>query len=397
VLKLNSVLKLRLRLSRPVSADVLIYDRVGSHFLARALRKDVKWEIFDVRRKQVNIHPYSMARLPVFIYRKLRSRKSRWWKKVGWAILFQMAEIRAINPKLLVSFVDNSRSFNLLSRVYSTAEFLGVQNGFRGIEVAELAPHLCLPNLLCFGEEVVDRYRKENCNVSRFVVGGSLKNSLYMETTTARRQISRYDLLWISQFRPARFDSTMPVLRDNSLILLDFLQRYCEDNQRLLCIACSCKERNFSYEYQFLLRQLRIKNVHLVPNDDNNFSSYRAIDMSNVTVTVNSTIGFEAISRGNKVLFCNFSDDEYFNIPSGYSDGPWALRDSAKQYKKFEQALRNIENMNQKEWRSVSRKMGEYFVSPEHVSPTIRIFNEEVDHLISKSRNRCKISSSSAV
>jgi surface carbohydrate biosynthesis protein len=292
-----------------------------------------------------------------------------------------MSEIAAIDPKMLISFVDNSRNFNILSRVYTKAKFLGIQNGLRGIEVAELAPHLCLPNLLCFGQEVVDRYQQEKCSVSRFVVGGSLKNSLYLASTKVAQE-KKYDLLWVSQFRPARFGSTMPVLKENSLMLLEFVQRYCEESGRTLCIACSCKERNFSYEYQFLLQQIRVPKVRLVPNDDNNFSSYRAMDMANVTVTINSTIGFEGISRGNKVLFCNFSEDEYFDVPSGYSEGPWALRDPSGDYEKFAATLKSLENMHQEQWRAASRKMSEYFVSPEHSSSTVRILNEEVYRVI---------------
>lgn len=381
-MRFKSFLRARVRVSRPRSTDVLIYDRVGSQFLVRALQRDINWAIYDVRRKELNVHPLALLRLPVLIYKKLRSRSNIWWDKVGWALLFQMSEVEAMGPKILISFVDNSRNFNILSRVYTRAEFLGIQNGLRGIEVAELAPHLCLPNLLCFGQEVVDRYKQEGCSVSRFIIGGSLKNSLYLASNKVP-QVKRYDLLWVSQFRPARFGSTMLELKESSLVLLEFLQRYCEENDRTLCIACSCKERNFSYEYQFLLQQIRIPNVQLVPNDDNNFSSYRSMDMANVTVTVNSTIGFEGISRGNKVLFCNFSEDKYFDVPSGYSEGPWALRDSARDYEKFAAVLQSLENMSQEEWRMASQKMAEYFVSPEHISPTVKIFNEEIQRAIS--------------
>ena len=107
------------------------------------------------------------------------------------------------------------------------------------------------------------------------------------------------------------------------------------------------------------------------------------MDMANVTVTVNSTIGFEGISRGNRVLFCNFSEDKYFDVPSGYSEGPWALRDPTKGYEKFAAVLQSLENMTQEDWRMASQKMGEYFVSPEHISPTVKIFNEEIQRAIS--------------
>jgi len=379
-LRFNTFLKIRLRVTRPVPTDVLIYDRVGSQFISRALSKDIRWAIFDVRRWEINVHPAALAYLPLFLYKKIIS-DTPYWRQVGWRILFQMAEIKAINPKVVISFVDNSRNFNIMSRVYSNAAFMGIQNGFRGIEVADLAPHLLLPTLLCFGREVKDRYQQEKCGVSRFVIGGSLKNSLYLKTRKSPPSL-KYDFCWVSQFRPARFGDTMPVLKHNSVVLLDFIQRYCQENGKTLCIACSCKERGFSFEYHFLLKNLTLPGVRLIPNDDNNFSSYKAIDQSHVTVTVNSTVGFEALARGNKVLFCNFSEDPYFDVPSGYADGPWALRDSSQSYKKFLEALRMLENMESRDWAVKSKGMGQYFVAADERTSTVEFINQEVRRMI---------------
>ncbi len=379
-MRFNTFLKIRLRVARPVPTDVLIYDRVGSQFISRALSKDIRWAIFDVRRREINVHPVALAYLPLFLYKKIIS-ESFFWDQVGWRILFQMAEIRAINPKVVMSFIDNSRNFNMMSRIYSNAVFVGIQNGFRGIEVADLASHLCLPTLLCFGREVKDRYQREKCGVSRFVIGGSLKNSLYLEARKSQPSL-KYDFCWVSQFRPARFGDTMPVLKHNSVILLDFIQRYCRENGKTLCVACSCKERGFSFEYHFLLKTLTLPGVRLIPNDDNNFSSYKAIDQSRVTVTVNSTIGFEALARGNKVLFCNFSEDQYFDVPSGYADGPWALRDSSQSYKKFSQALGALEGMDPREWIAQSKEMGQYFVATEGRASTAELINREVRRVL---------------
>ena len=43
-----------------------------------------------------------------------------------------------------------------------------------------MAYYLVLTNYLCFGEETRDRYESEGCGISQFIVGGSLKNGLYM-------------------------------------------------------------------------------------------------------------------------------------------------------------------------------------------------------------------------
>ena len=79
--------------------------------------------------------------------------KSKYWQSIDFRLAAELAAIKFIQPKLVITFVDNSRRFNFLSRIYLKATFIGVQNGLRGIEVADMAEYLCQTNFFCFGEE----------------------------------------------------------------------------------------------------------------------------------------------------------------------------------------------------------------------------------------------------
>ncbi len=125
-----------------------------------------------------------------------------------------------------------------------------------------------------------------------------------------------------------------------------------------------------------------MKNIHLVPNDENQFSSYKVIDQSKVTLTTSSTLGFEALSRGNKVLFCNFTNDEYYDVPSGYADGIWSLRGDNIDYEKVVDTLSKIYLLDEEEWNRQVQEMAQYFVQT-RISPLPQeILRDEINRTL---------------
>ena len=308
-------------------------------------------------------------------------RKRKYWQSINLRMAAELAVIKFIQPKVVITFIDNSRRFNFLSRIYPKATFIGVQNGHRGIEVADAARYLCQTNFFCFGEETKRRYQTAGCQIGRYVICGSLKEGLYRENAAITNE-KKYDFCWISQYRPERFEKTMPELRHNSVQLLEFIQKYCAENNKSLAIACSCKEKTFPYEYRFLLRVIQMDGVYFVPNDDNNFSSYRLIDQSGVSLTTTSTIGFESISRGNKVLFCNFTNDEYYDVPSGYADGIWSLRGSGVTYGEFRDRVAVVSELSSTEWLQLTQNMAQFFVQGGDQPLPQQILREEIDRVL---------------
>jgi surface carbohydrate biosynthesis protein len=348
-----------LKIWRPISVDILIYDRVGSEFLRRAIGKYRKVSVLEARKKVFNFHPVVLRHLLSIVVARLIIR-DRYWKKLSLRVAVELAVIRAIKPKVVISHSDNSVRFNLLSRLYSDAKFIGVQNAFRSDEIKDVSRHLCLTNLICFGEDTKRRYEEANCGIGNYVIGGSLKDGLY-RAGQLRNSPKIYDICWISQYKPARFDNN-PILREMSLKLLEYLQQFCVDNGKSLAIACACKEWSFPYEYKYLLSRINISDVYYVPHDDNNFSSYRAIDRTELTVTTNSTLGYESLGRGNKVLFCNLSKDSYYDMPGGKGYGPWALSEHDASYERVGERLEYLYNMAGDHWFGLTKDMAQDFV-----------------------------------
>ena len=97
-----------------------------------------------------------------------------------------------------------------------------------------------------------------------------------------------------------------------------------------------------SYEAQFL-------------DVDKNFSSYHAIDMAEVVVSVDSTLGIESVARGNKTAIFSIRGDilglKGFNYgwPSKYPDyGPfWTNKCN---HESFETILNYLFNVDDIQW-----------------------------------------------
>lgn len=352
--------KIRISCKKPKKVHLLIYDSVGVENLKSSLGSEIKWGVIEVRKVEINLHPFVLVHyFVVFIcWLNLKVRN-----KVGIDLrtTLELALIRSRQPKIVITNIDNSRRFSALSRTYNKARFIAVQNAFRTDEVNDIARYMRVTNFFCFGAETIDRYIEAGCGIDNYMVLGSLRNGLYRRAYPKKPK-KNYDLCFVSQFKPARFEESMPELKTTSLRLLDYSERYCLDNGKTLVIAGNAKDKRLPYEYKYYLETLNDRETRFVPNDNHSYSSYRTIDESEVTVVINSTIGYESLARGGKVLFCNFSSDSYYDVPGRYRDGVWSLRGEDISYEQFSQRLNKLFEMPLNVWEGLVGEMAEYFV-----------------------------------
>ena len=376
--------RIKIRCKRLKHVDLLIYDSVGLENVKGSVGHAVKWGVLEVRDVEINIHPIVLINYLAVVQTWLTSKVN---KKVDFDLrtALELALIKARRPKLVVTNIDNSRRFSTLSRAYNKATFIAVQNAFRTDEVNDIAKYMRVTNFFCFGAETVDRYIKAGCKIDNYVVLGSLRNGLYRQAHPGNRE-KRYDLCFVSQYKPARFEESMPSLRKTSLQLLEYSERYCLENGKNLVIAGNAKDKKLPYEYRYYLENLHNRKTNFIPNNNQSFSSYRTIDESEVTVVINSTIGYESLARGQKILFCNFSNDSYYDVPGKYRDGIWSLRGDDVTYEDFSHRLDNLFKMTPKAWNSLVGEMAEYFVHEDRERLEQDDLAEHLTHFLNEPR-----------
>ena len=290
---LTTVLKLRWRILPPKKANALLYFVTGSEVIKPYFAKN-ELQILDLREHEVNI---SVALLCIF---------DRDLSAQNYAVRY----IKIVQPKLILTFIDNFPAFFQLKNQFPNIHTMLIQNGIRserGDLFGKLLEELQLEgnhvdHMFVFGSAVGLIYNKY---ISGNIIPiGSFKNNLVKRDGTKSRSIA-----YISTYRPGisgEFivpDSApdnpvtyeqITVRRETTII---FVAEYCRANNLELIIVG--KDEDFVAENLYYQKLLKNFSWTLKPRKTA-MNSYGVIDNSEIVVFTSSTLGYEALARGIK-------------------------------------------------------------------------------------------------
>ena len=137
--------------------------------------------------------------------------------------------------------------------------------------------------------------------------------------------------------------------------LLPYLKKYCLKKNYNLII---CPRTFLKNEYLFYRKILGDSDWKFL--DKKKICAYNEIDKSSISISISSTLGYEALARGKKAIF--FSCRKTRGVSASFG---WPKYHQKKEgffwinylsLKKFEIKLNNIMNMSKYEWKSKSAK-----------------------------------------
>ena len=267
--------------------------------------------------------------------------------------------INAMNPMLVITFIDNDRVFWRLDKEYNEyIIFITVQNGTRFFsssnEQESYLKHLFYypeediyhSNFVCISDYEVDLYKKNGAIVEQFYPIGVLNASNYIENYIDRENIFELCLV-------ANSINDRPV----NLKIMEYFFRYVDKYDISACVALKKSYLSDDFiEYIRIFDQyygntsiLLIANNELGVNEDdkknrmntNNpiSSSQYLSDVSNVTIGFVSTLLRQTFSRGNKIYPINYENNDL--------DTPFNLLgiDLRPEYDSFEKHLNELRLM----------------------------------------------------
>ena len=171
----------------PEKTDVLIWDVNGSGFLSRYVLYDIDHSILHTRMSCIMRFRISGA---VWKFAtSILSNTSTDKEGDDLLLLYYLACFEHINPKVILTFVDNDIKFHRLSNRYPAASFFAIQNGCRAMnETIDYSPSdlkvifletgdkYTVTNFICFGEFEVNFYKKLGATIKRYhPVGGTYR------------------------------------------------------------------------------------------------------------------------------------------------------------------------------------------------------------------------------
>jgi len=349
----------KITFKNPKKAKILIYDYAGSDVLIDSMLSGLDYSIFSARLELFYISPQILFRMAkklfVFDFQYLKEIKSYVYKA------YALSCVEYINPKIVITYIDNDFTFQWLSKRYNNAEFYAIQNGTRA-KSCLTAPDskgfikkISMPHFICFGQNVVDNYRKFGHEIDDPVCLGSLKAGYYQNVIKKIPSKIIFDICIISQ---GTYKVNGILLEDwmkNDQIILGMMTEYIKKNNKRVVIALYTST-NEEYEYFFKIFGEKVTIVR--QNENDGYSTYKAMDCSEVIITNHSTAGFEAFGWEKKVLFCNFIGDEIYEI---FNRDLFSVK--SMDYNIFEKKLNGLLDMDQNEFIELTKEQRKYIMN----------------------------------
>jgi surface carbohydrate biosynthesis protein len=286
--------------------------------------------------------------------------------------------IRAQRPRVVITFIDNDTTFYLHKSLNPSPVYIAVQNGLRHNYAyayrSGFVDHLVKAggkdqlsaDLICtFGKGSSLLF--ENNIRTKTLVTGNLKNNL-MELVNPKK--TEYDIVFMSQHAPfdlANREETI-YLNESSVSIQEFyriesavanfLAQYCKEHSLRFAISGKRGVADV-FEHQFFSRAIGELPFEFLPRVDPQSSYANALN-SRLVVVIDSTIGYELLSRGRKVAFLsariigesrrvNKERDTCFGYPNAYSDNGvfWTNNPDPDEYSRI---LNSLLGMTDTEW-----------------------------------------------
>lgn len=232
-----------------------------------------------------------------------------------------IALINIIDPKIIITFIDNSEDFHWLSKFFDKKKFfLAIQNANRA-DYFYLSQNkkkkIFFQKLFCLGDFDVSLLKNYNID-GNFKVVGSFRTSLFINKFNNNLDKNkRFDICLIGKNLVKFFQSVQ--IYENKvipeyLILLENLKRYIKENNISLVVCCKNYGFKLEAEKSFYKDFFGSLNVTISSNgknisDDNYFNSYKSILKSEVVIGLPSTILREAFFFNKKILCIDYSKE----------------------------------------------------------------------------------------
>ena len=334
---------------------MLIFDASNQELLQKYL---CPWnpEVLHLRGEQINI-----LVLLASLFRKDRGSQA-----------YIDCFIERVRPRLIVTFIDNYIGFYSVAIRHKNVKTIFVQNGIRGPEIFEQLDRarqsqysLKVDYMLTFGSRIGIEYAKYLQGT--VVPMGSIKNNMIPRCQAKRvgtiAFVSQYmntdGFMWGGTYR-----TRQEFYEQADKLVLGFLVKYAKKHgKELFIIPCRayCRDNTLdmetAYYNQLLGQSCYFSEWHW------HGSSYESVDIAEVVVSIDSTLGYESASRGNKTAIFSIrtqilsAPGRNYGWPGVYRDeGPfWTNRPDPAI---FERVLDHLFSMQEEQWRVLLDREG---------------------------------------
>ena len=348
--KVKKLIKAKYFYSRPTKKKILFFDGNNIGIIKKYFGSN-SYETLYVRGENLNVSII----LKMFLNLKFSFKHY---------IYFY---IQSVDPKVIITFTDNSIFFYKFKKLFPKIKFIAIQNGYRTKNkdiFSELKKmnnsknELKADYIFSFGKATSSEYSKyiDSKNIEL----GSFKNNLVSIPKESRK---KNNVLFISQFREA--DLNHPNYYCTERQLLPLVGKFCKIHNFNLSIAGASYTKSFEREYfSKILRDFKFKFIRR----KSFLSNYELLHKFSIIVFIDSTLGYEAIARNKKIAV--FSTRKIQSNDPGSPFG-WPKTINKKGFfysnvvseKEVFRVFKNVSSTSKNMWRKKTRKIFEGIIN----------------------------------
>ena len=293
---------------KPEKKKILIYDSHGSKYISQYLKKE-SYDILHTRKENLSIFVLLKCIL------KLQLKKKDYIKEY----------VNLVQPKLIVTFIDNNQSFYTLKNITS-AKTLFIQNGIRTcFNDIFFYTHDSKMNLLEETKQnifAVDYMLVWNNKVGKlynsFIRGEYIPIGSFRNNFLIKKKLPKNNniILFISNFKNIKKSQKIDGIGQyknfikNEKKFLNLLKEYCVINNLQIHVLGkhnSEKEKEKKYYNKFFSA---ITNYKFIPADHSR-TNYKIPLNYYLIVTIESSLGHEMLSQKRRVAFFSTHENTY--------------------------------------------------------------------------------------
>lgn len=340
----------------PTPSKILFYNASGLHILKSYLG-NYSFETIPARGESVNVLCFLRSMLSLVF-----------WKGKPFEAYINVF-VKLVSPKIVITLIDNDVSFYTISKQFPEIKTIFIQSGTRG-RLGDVFDCLVkdekyhVDYMFVHGPAIGRLYKKYISG--RIINSGSLLNNhVHVDSKQANGTV-----LYISQFRENNKCGKPFLVGSNGEVswnefyaveplVLKFLGKWCANNNKHLRIG-AVETSHTGSEREFYDKCLQGFSWEYTPRTDM-YSSYKQVDSAEIIVFIDSTLGYESISRGKRTAAFSCrgesinTEAQKFGWPADLPDnGPFWTNDVDE--KQFQRVMDYLNIVCDEEWEQTQQQ-----------------------------------------
>jgi surface carbohydrate biosynthesis protein len=327
--KIKKLWKTKFLFHFPNKKEILLYDESNSQILKEIIKKD-------------------------FNILKIREIEIYFWIFIKQIIFFDFSYttycknyIKYVSPKVMISINDGKIRFYELKKTFKNISFIVIQSGARSPETLESFNLFKAKKFKCDFFFVINEYyikEYQKFISSNYHILGAWRNNIVKVNKSVKD-----DFLLISNYDPHTINKQRIVAYNK---LLKLLNLYFSSSNKKIHILCRRKNSTQKEEMQFYKFFFGSNCVFHKTLAVNWKKSYRILDKFENIISMESTMGYEAISRKKKLAAFppHLGHKYWFGWPKPFQKKYNFFVSKNFSYNEIKRVLDNVSNCSQSNW-----------------------------------------------